>query len=255
MNEMQTHVSTILAQLMREASADQRRTKRSAARLAIAEAIRNGTLAPGDYLPSETWLTQILGVSLGTVQAALRQLQQMGTIVRRRGDGTRVASTEPLGSEVWHFRFLDKDTGQPMRISNEHVWIDRIAEAGPWLDYLGASNDCVRIRRSLTMQDGTPVGAEMFINADHVRGLEDVDPRELNMVNIRPYLEENYNLAVVGATHLVQTRDIDVGSGKIFGLKSGETVFEIHAKAYTIDRAPIYFQRIFVSSDACNLSF
>lgn len=116
-DEKQIAVADALAAAMKDASRGPQRTKRSAARLAIAAAIRDGVLQPGDYLPPELWLTGILGVSLGTVQAALRQLQQMGAIVRRRGDGTRVASGEPLGRDIWHFRFVAKDTGQPLRIS------------------------------------------------------------------------------------------------------------------------------------------
>ena len=131
-DQQPAEVAAALAAAMRQASDAPQRTKRTAARLAIAAAIREGILKPGDYLPPETWLTGILGVSLGTVQAALRQLQQMGAIVRRRGDGTRVASSEPLGRDIWHFRFLAKDTGQPLRIAQERLWIDRVTTPGPW---------------------------------------------------------------------------------------------------------------------------
>jgi GntR family transcriptional regulator len=256
MNAKHKDASIVLAALMREASAGtRRRTKRSAVRLAIAEAIRNGTFGSGDYLPPETWLTEILGVSLGTVQAALRQLQQMGTIVRRRGDGTRVASTESLGRDVWHFRFVAKKTGQPLRVSNQQVWIDRIGDSGEWTDYLGGKRDYVRIRRQLAMQDGTPVGAEMFLNAAAVPGLEEVDPRELNMVNIRPYLEEKYGRAAIGVSHLVKVRVLGEKTTIIFGFKPDLMVFDIHARAHAGDRAPAYFQRIIVSAEACNLSF
>ena len=87
-----------LASKMRHYSAAVNVTKRSAARLAIASAISNGFLPEGCLIPTEKRLTIILGISLGTVQAALQQLQQSGIIIRRRGDGSRVASTEALGS-------------------------------------------------------------------------------------------------------------------------------------------------------------
>ncbi len=248
-------ISRALARFMRQVSSEKRHTKRSAARLAIVEAIRTEVLAPGEYLPSETSLTEILGVSLGTVQAALRQLQQVGAIVRRRGDGTRVASTEPLTPNVWHFRFVSKDTGNALRILREKVWIDRIQETGDWSDYLGGEPDYVRIRRRVIMHDRTPAGAEMFVRADAVPGLENVHPRELDMVNIRPYIEELYGLASAGASHLVRSVTLDANTAAIFDLDEGMDVFEVRAKAHASDLTPVYFQRIFVSLEACELSF
>lgn len=249
----QAAVAKALAEAMREASLSPRRTKRSAARLAIAAAIRDGVLKPGDYLPPEIWLTDILGVSLGTVQAALRQLQQMGAIVRRRGDGTRVASGEPLGRDIWHFRFVDKKTGHPLRISKERLWIDRVGDKGEWSDFLGGKADYVRVRRRVTLQDGTKVGAEMFLSAAAVPGMEAMDPEELDMVNIRPYLEEQFGMAATTASHLVQTAVLDAPQAKNFGLTPGLSVLEIHARALTAEQAPVYFQRILVSSEHCGL--
>ncbi len=249
----QAEVADALATAMREASGGPQRTKRSAARLAIAAAIRDGVLKPGDYLPPETWLTGILGVSLGTVQAALRQLQQMGAIVRRRGDGTRVASGEPLGRDIWHFRFVAKDTGQPLRIAKERLWIDRVGTRGQWTEFLGGAADYVRIRRRVTLQDKTKVGAEMFLSAQAVPGLETMDPQELDMVNIRPFLEEQFGMAAADASHLVQTAKLDEVSAKAFGLTPGLDVLEIHARARTLEHAPVYFQRILVPAEKCSL--
>ena len=244
-----------LAEIMRRIAPTENRTKRSAARLTIVEAIQSGVLEPGDYLPSETALARILGVSLGTVQAALRQLQQVGIIVRRRGDGTRVASTEPLSRDTWHFRFVAKQTGQPLRTHSQRVWIDRIQETGDWSDWFGGGADFIRIRRRVVMQDGTPVGAEMHLVAATVPGLEQVDPKELDMVNIRPYLEERYGLSAVTAKNVVRTIALDKHIAETFDLEADSTVFEVEARTRSADGKPAYFQRIYVSATTCGLSF
>ena len=87
------------------------RTKRSAVRLAIARAMRDGVLKDGDLLPPEKRLAEIFGVSVGTVQAALQQLQQRGEIVRRSGYGSRVVLGDSFSSAVWHFRIIDRASG------------------------------------------------------------------------------------------------------------------------------------------------
>jgi len=179
-------VSAALARAMRRIVKSGRQTKRSAVRLAIVEAIGDGTFAPGDYLPPETGLAETFDVSLGTVQAALEQLKQMGMIVRRRGDGTRVAAAEPLSRNVWHFRFLDKRTGAPLLKLKESISVDTVAAAGEAAAFLGDPPDVVRIRRHLVMSGGMKVGAEMFLRPELVPGLTRLDPGELTMINIRP---------------------------------------------------------------------
>ena len=48
--------------------------------------IAAGEFAPGDRLPSERELAQLLGVGRNSVREALRQLEMLGLIVSRRGD-------------------------------------------------------------------------------------------------------------------------------------------------------------------------
>ena len=198
---------------------------------------------------------EVLGVSLGTTQAALRQLQQLGVIVRRRGDGSRVASTEPLSSSVWHFRFVSRNGGTPLRISRMEITLDLTAEQGDWADYITGCEQFIRIRRRDVMSDGTHVGAEMFIDETSVPGLMDVNPDELDMTNIRPYLEEKFGIVTAGATHLVKTVSLDRKTARIFQLSPKGSYFEIHAKAYSNENRPVYFQRIYVSVDDCALTF
>jgi len=244
-----------LTKQMRAHSRARGRTKRSAARLALVAAIREGQLQPGAMLPSEKALTAILGVSLGTVQAALRQLQQADTIIRRRGDGSRVASVEPLTDSIWHFRFISKATGRPMRFVRQAITVDRVSTRGPWNDFLGESSAFIRIRRKMTMSAGVRIFGEMYLDGSIAPGLAAIDPEELEMVSIRPYLEEHYGLFAAGARHTIATTALARKAASQMGLEPGPRYFEIHAKAFTAERAPIYFQRIFARCSDCILDF
>ena len=57
----------------------------------IEELLRRGTLKPGQKLPSETQLAEMLQVSRPTVREALKALSLLGFITSRSGDGTYVA--------------------------------------------------------------------------------------------------------------------------------------------------------------------
>jgi DNA-binding transcriptional regulator YhcF (GntR family) len=62
----------------------------------VAELIRHGVLREGDRLPPVRQLAGDLGLAVGTVARAYRELE-LGELVRsRRGAGTRVAARTPL---------------------------------------------------------------------------------------------------------------------------------------------------------------
>ena len=61
----------------------------------IALEIANGQHPVGSLLPGEVELAEQRGVSRATVRAALRQLQELGLISRRRRAGTRVEAARP----------------------------------------------------------------------------------------------------------------------------------------------------------------
>jgi len=248
-------VATALAAHMAETSRSTPCTKRTAARLAIASVIRANLVKPGELLPSEKELTTILGVSLGTVQAALRQLQDVGTIVRRRGDGTRVGALEPHADSVWHFRFAAKDDGSPLRIIDQDVWINKISTPGIWSEYIGEDARYIRIRRLLTLHNGALVGAEMFLNFSVAPKIDQIDVTELQFTNIRPYLEETFGLITKGTTHTVKTVDLDAETASRFGLCAHAQHYEIHARAFAQNLSPIYFQRIYIATADCALIF
>jgi DNA-binding GntR family transcriptional regulator len=248
-------IADALTREMKRVSETRKCTKRTAVRLAIKNIIRADILEPGDLLPSEKELTGILGVSLGTVQAALGQLKALGAISRRRGDGSRVTDREPFDETVWHFKFLSKSDRSPLRIKDELLKIETISCSGVWSQYLGKSDKYLRIWRRLTMRDGTTVGAEMFLDHNAASVLASIDESELRMANIRPYLEETLGIATRGATHNVKTVTLDEAIASEYDLDRTEVYFEIHAKAHSPTGQPVYFQRIYVSTSSCILEF
>lgn len=231
------------------------RTKRTAARLALSAAMRDGTLKPGDMLPAETELTSILGVSLGTVQAALRQLQEIGAIVRRRGDGSRVASTEPLTASVWHFRFISRRDRRPIHPASEMIEFSDIDAPGLWSDFLGEKPRFLRISRRYSAPGCSAFGADMYLDPGLVPGLADGDPDEWKMVNIRTQLESRYNLVVAGT---IQSVDLIASGGadtERLGVRTDGPIYQINAETFGPMRQPIYFQRLFVPANDYVLSF
>ena len=250
-----SHLASELAVQMDIARQTTQSTKRIAARNAIMSVIRSNIAKPGELLPSEIELAKILGVSLGTVQVALRGLQDIGIIIRRRGDGTRVAAIESMVNSKLHFRFVSRNDGSPLRFTDQKVSIDSISTYGIWSDYLGLCDEYVRISRIITMQNDVRVGAEMFLDARMVKGLVDVDVSELTHIYIRPYLEKTFGLSTMGALHFVKTTTLEKGISKKFQLAPMGEFYEIHTKVFSDNQTPIYFQHIYVAVNDCALLF
>ena len=77
--------------------------------------IREGIYAPGSRMPSESELSEELGVSRATVRTVLAKLAVNGLILRKQGDGTYVnARVEKLSAHlgnVWDFICLIESNG------------------------------------------------------------------------------------------------------------------------------------------------
>lgn len=67
----------------------------------LSEQIHNGTLMPGDKLPSESEVMQLQGVSRSVVREAITRMQASGLVATRRGIGTFVlAPTDTTGMGI-----------------------------------------------------------------------------------------------------------------------------------------------------------
>ena len=66
----------------------------------LTELIESGVLQPGVRLPPLRQLAADLGLAVGTVARAYRELDSAGLISSRRGGGTRVTATAPALSDA-----------------------------------------------------------------------------------------------------------------------------------------------------------
>lgn len=68
----------------------------------LASLITSGTLAPGTRLPTVRDLAADLGIAVGTVTRAYRELEGLGLVTSRRRIGTVVSEGVTIGTEPVH---------------------------------------------------------------------------------------------------------------------------------------------------------
>lgn len=246
-----------LTELLRdilEREIEQGSNKRTALRIALIWVINSGRLPPGSRLPPETVLTRDLGVSLGTVQAALRQVQDLGMIERRRGDGTTVAAGTTFSPSIWHFRMHLIETGEQFRIINQEVEVLQSSAQGRWADHLGALPGYLVIRRRIEGTNGTFIGAEMYLDPALVPP-HLVSVSELRLTNLRTVIEQKLKIRAAGAQHRVRYYDADPRKLASLGLDLHQRTLTVDARTVLTDGRPFYFQTLYVPADRVELEF
>lgn len=231
-------------------------TKRSALRIAIIRSIEASKPAARSRLPSEQRLAELLDASLGTVQAALKQLVDRGYVSRRRGDGTRVLDRSTLPSSFWHVRIADPRTGKPLRIESEALVLGHVAEDSPWEHVRGLKPGMPMIRRTFVYQTNIRVAQEIYVPLDVIRKIEHMGVTELQYTNIREILfPESTAPSTTQRRQLVRLLELPKTLASLHDLPGGRPYLEIQAQVSNAAGDTLYIQRIYAPADTCGLLF
>ena len=230
-------------------------SKRTAVRLALLKAIQDGRFNPGDMLPPERRLADELGISLGTVQAALNELRESGRITRRRGDGTRVAVGADKFRTTWHFRLLDQETGKPLFWDSAKVDVNKVGGDGPYTGFLPEAHEYVRIRRRILMGGRHRVGADLWMPAETGRPLLKMNVTDLSLINLRTVFAEKLGLKPVRVETEITTVMPEDTLAAALELRRHQPHYQIEARIFAGDDSPLYFQRVLACVDEVRLSF
>ncbi len=210
---------------------------------AIFDLIERGFWRTGDKIPGEKELSILLGLSLGTVQATLRQLVAEKLLERRRGAGTFIAQSSDSSSSIWHFRFRAPHNGGGLLPWTSNVFdVQEIDEAGEWADFLGFAPGYIRIKRKINFEDFT-VYSEMYLDGPRFAPILDVPKELLSQKNIRVFLHDRYNAPTFRAHHRVTSIQLDEQSAKIVGAAAGSPGLRMRIFGYSFRDAPILFQK------------
>lgn len=227
--------------------------------------IHEGKLPPGSRLPNELELAEVMGVSRGTIRAALHLLQQQGLIWRRQGVGTFI-SDEPLLENR-----LDVNSGVTDLIEFmglvpgcQDMEINLIPASEHLAQQLRVPRDSplVSIRRTRTAS-GKPVVASVDIFA---LTLMQQGHRSLDLDALKKALEQKSSLYRVFQDELDII--IDHGIAKIRPIKAdvrltkqlnldlpaGSVILYLEQLDFDRDQHPILFSYEYHLSDFCSFT-
>ncbi|MFF2345633.1 GntR family transcriptional regulator [Pseudarthrobacter sp. NPDC058119] len=183
--------------------------------LAIAEdlssKIMDGHWKLGAFLPSEPELAAAYSVSRETLRGALRQLEEVGLISRRKGQGTRVVRLKPAHEFHTRLSSIEELAQYGRSAVRRIISIDRIAVGDGLADDLGVPAGTTRTCITSTRQDpddgGQPLSwAQVYLtpeDADLVQDeVRDSDRLVADLVAERTGRQVNRVLQRIKATAL-----------------------------------------------------
>jgi GntR family transcriptional regulator len=215
-------------------------------RNALARAISGGQWKAGDQLPTEDELVRAAGVSLGTVQRAMRMLVDDQLVVRRQGAGTFVSTTQtPMNAPLLHCRFLDEKTGGTLPLYSRVVRRRSVRAHGRWSPYF-KSSDIVAIERLFSINNEFDVYTHLYFERERFPALASISTDALTGVNFKDLISRDFHLVLRRFSEALTVREFPEYVCRAAGAPSGTFGAVLDIVAYDDRGNAVYFQDLFV---------
>jgi len=227
------------------------RPKYQALRAAIVGAISGGDWMPGERLPTEAELAQLLPYSLGTIQKAYGELVKSGLVVRARGRGSFVAPVDRRMSEPWHCRFL-ADDGTILPVYPRLLGHEVAAKDPRWAGLFGPQVKIIRIDRTISISKEFEVLNRFFVANTLAKSLIRLPRAKVETINFRVFLTRELGLPISRTRQTISMADRR--TWRRLGLRSRPHLL-LEAIAYTPDDDVVYFQENYIPPNPRKLLF
>ena len=172
--------------------ADKPGRKRDKLLNAVLKMIERGFWNPGDRLPTDVEFSQLLPLSVATVQAALTMAADQGIVVRKQKNGSFIASEENLSRDAVFFNFRHRNEDSLADVTFVDFQIAETSEPNPGQSFFGGRAPLLRITRSLGGE--LKAMSDLYLADPRLRILLDLDPETLKNLAIRPLLQVRFGL-------------------------------------------------------------
>lgn len=209
--------------------------------------ISDGRLRSGERIPSERDLARRLGVSLGTVQRALRDLSERGIVSREHGRGTFV-SDGAAAAGVEFMRFRDDD-GRELPLYVKVLGKRRIGGRGPWSSFFGPAEPLVRLDRWINVGGRFGLFSEFFLKHEAFEQLGPGAPEALHP-NLRELLVQRLALSALQVEETVRFERLPERAARRLEQPPERAGIIIELRGRTLDGGALFYQRVFAATFA-----
>jgi GntR family transcriptional regulator len=206
----------------------------------LLERIRDGTYPAGSRMPSESDLSEELGVSRATVRTVLAKLAVNGLIIRKQGDGTyvnaRVREVSAHSGNLWDLVELIASNGFKPSIQSLAIEKRPATEKEAIVLALEPGDDLLFMRR-LFLADGKPVILANNVTPFYL--LREPMQRIDGTLHIRDILQLYCRQKIGFAITDIRSAVIEQETYDLLGGQKDRTILELQVAFYAKDNLPL----------------
>lgn len=222
-------------------------------REALLAAIEDGYWTPGSRMPNEAALASMTPFSLGTVQKAMHDLVQSGVVVRRRGEGTFVATRRGAMNSPLHLRFEDEE-GHPLPVYPHISARETVTDDGPWTSFFGAeAAELLRVDRVFWVGKIFFVFSRIYLNAARFPLFASRPASKLDAANFKDVMHHEYNVRVQRIRQFLHNEKFSAKMCDILRVSKGTRGSRLELYAVGMGDRPVYYQEAFIPPNPCRL--
>jgi len=211
-------------------------------KLALLQAIESGRYPAGGALPSETELSDALGVSVGTLRHAVDELVAEHILVRRQGRGTFVAlhTADRILFGFFHVERGDglREIPQVEMLSFERTRIDEDAAQAL---RVSIGDPAFEIENRLMLQKRPVIHDKLILPALLFKGLTEKRLRERPSTIYHLYQTE-FGITVTQALERARAIAAPRASARVLGVAAGAPVMQVRRTALTFGDKPVEYR-------------
>ena len=204
----------------------------------IKENIKHSKWKVGELIPSENKLSEMYGVSVGTVKKALSELSNEGVVYRHKGKGTYVTRPDFIKSFNRFFLYGLRGEEKAGRLESKILDSQVLKPDEPVRRHLKLANrDLVNQIRRVRLISGMPYIVETIHLPNRLfKGIEEVDISEGLLY---PVYDQKFNVPIVWAEEFLEPGVADGQIARLLGYQEGKSIIAVERIAYTFVDIPV----------------
>ena len=213
----------------------------------IIRLIESGELRTGAQLPPDQQLTIALGVSLGTVQKAFGGLASDGWISREHGRGTFIAKPRQPVTELWHYRFVDPQSGELLPVYSRLLQRRKVEPDARVRQALGEDpRGYIEIERLIDIGGKFACYSQLYLPAGRFSRVLKLPISAIESVNLKKVFAEKFGAPTINVEQFIRACALKSDVARLIGAPKGSAGMLLEVTALTFGRVPLSFQRIHV---------
>ena len=204
--------------------------------------ITSGNLTIGDLIPSESQLSKLLNVSVGTVRKAIDKLEQNKLLYRHHGKGTYV-SDYGFDNSMFNFFSYGSETGSPIRIYKTTPVRKKTTatlEIASQLE-IESGEDIIYLERRGYIDKKNPIIIEKsWWIAEVVEGLQRPNIHIPDLLYALIY--KKFATQIIASEEVLTAGIADSKTAKILHIKKGDPVVILNRHTYAKDKGLVEFR-------------